>query len=152
MRVLVTGARGFVGRRLVPRLEAAEHSVSACDSELDVTDPGGLARHWRHFAPEAVVHLAALSSVASSYDDAAAGFQKIVAVQPNNTTALKGLLEIYRANSDEDNRLATVQRADEIMILEQGRIREHGPRARLAADANSRFSQLLQTGLEEAFA
>jgi len=75
MRVLVTGARGFVGRRLVPRLEAAGHSVSACDSELDVADPGGLARHWRHFAPEAVVHLAALSSVASSYDDAEAVYR-----------------------------------------------------------------------------
>lgn len=47
------------------------------------------------------------------------------------------------------HRLATVQRADEIMILEDGRIREYGSRVVLAADSSSRFSELLQTGLEE---
>lgn len=50
------------------------------------------------------------------------------------------------------HRLATVHRADEIMILENGRIHEHGARARLAGDRSSRFYQLLQTGLEEALA
>jgi ATP-binding cassette, subfamily B, bacterial len=48
------------------------------------------------------------------------------------------------------HRLATVRRADEIMILEHGRVVEHGPRSRLAEDENSRFAQLLQTGLETA--
>jgi ATP-binding cassette subfamily B protein/ATP-binding cassette subfamily C protein len=47
------------------------------------------------------------------------------------------------------HRLGSVQRAGEIMILEQGRISEHGSRLQLAADPASRFSQLLQTGLEE---
>jgi ABC-type multidrug transport system fused ATPase/permease subunit len=47
------------------------------------------------------------------------------------------------------HRLATVERVDEIMILEDGRIREHGDRETLAKNANSRFSQLLKTGLEE---
>jgi ABC-type multidrug transport system fused ATPase/permease subunit len=47
------------------------------------------------------------------------------------------------------HRLTTVQRADEIMILDDGRIMEHGPRARLAADSHSRFSYLLRAGLEE---
>jgi ATP-binding cassette subfamily B protein len=50
------------------------------------------------------------------------------------------------------HRLCTVDRADEIMILEGGRIREHGPRAALAADASSHFYHLLQTGLEEVLA
>jgi ATP-binding cassette subfamily B protein len=50
------------------------------------------------------------------------------------------------------HRLATIQRADEILILEQGRILEHGPRTALAADPQSRFFQLLQTGLEEVLA
>jgi ATP-binding cassette subfamily B protein len=48
------------------------------------------------------------------------------------------------------HRLGTVQRADEIMILEDGRIVEHGPRAELASDPTSRFYGLLQVGLEEA--
>jgi ATP-binding cassette, subfamily B, bacterial len=50
------------------------------------------------------------------------------------------------------HRLATVLRADEIMILEAGRIVEHGPREQLMADPNSRFSELLRTGLETALA
>jgi ABC-type multidrug transport system fused ATPase/permease subunit len=50
------------------------------------------------------------------------------------------------------HRLATVQRADEILILDQGRIQEHGLRVQLAADPCSRFAQLLQTGLEEVLA
>ncbi|MCB0007737.1 MAG: ABC transporter ATP-binding protein [Anaerolineales bacterium] len=50
------------------------------------------------------------------------------------------------------HRLATVQRSDEIMILDAGRIIEHGDRAALVADPNSHFYGLLQTGLEEAFA
>jgi ATP-binding cassette subfamily B protein len=48
------------------------------------------------------------------------------------------------------HRLATVQRADEIMILGDGRIVEYGRRTHLAADPTSHFAQLLVTGLEEA--
>ena len=46
------------------------------------------------------------------------------------------------------HRLGTLQRVDDIMILEDGRIQEHGQRQILANDPNSRFSQLLATGLE----
>ncbi len=47
------------------------------------------------------------------------------------------------------HRLGTVERVNEIMILEDGEIREHGERESLVRDPNSRFSHLLQTGLEE---
>ena len=47
------------------------------------------------------------------------------------------------------HRLGTVQRADEIMILENGRILEYGRREKLAADPDSRLFHLLKTGLEE---
>jgi len=50
------------------------------------------------------------------------------------------------------HRLGTVHRADEIMILESGQVSEYGDRRQLAADVNSRFYQLLQTGLEEVLA
>ena len=50
------------------------------------------------------------------------------------------------------HRLGTVQRADEIMILEKGLVGEYGGRSQLAADPGSRFYQLLQTGLEEVLA
>lgn len=47
------------------------------------------------------------------------------------------------------HRLGTVDRADEIMILEDGRVLEHGERAALAHDQESRFYRLLRTGLED---
>jgi len=50
------------------------------------------------------------------------------------------------------HRLKTVQRADEILILENGRVTEAGPRPALAADRSSRFYALLQTGMEEVLA
>lgn len=50
------------------------------------------------------------------------------------------------------HRLRTVQRADEILILEDGRLVEAGTRLTLAGDRNSRFYALLQTGMEEVLA
>jgi ATP-binding cassette subfamily B protein len=50
------------------------------------------------------------------------------------------------------HRLKTVYRADEIMILDSGRIAEYGRRESLAHDPQSRFYHLLQTGMEEALA
>jgi ABC-type multidrug transport system fused ATPase/permease subunit len=50
------------------------------------------------------------------------------------------------------HRLKTVQRADDILILEDGRVAEYGRRTELAADPRSRFSALLRTGLEEVLA
>jgi len=44
------------------------------------------------------------------------------------------------------HRLATLARADDIMILEDGRAVEYGPRAHLAADPGSRFAALRQAG------
>ncbi len=50
------------------------------------------------------------------------------------------------------HRLGTVHRVDDILILEEGRASEYGPRSALAADPKSRFYGLLQTGLEEVLA
>ncbi len=50
------------------------------------------------------------------------------------------------------HRLATVERADDILILDRGRVAELGPRAALAADESSRFASLLRTGMEELLA
>jgi ATP-binding cassette, subfamily B, bacterial len=50
------------------------------------------------------------------------------------------------------HRLGTVERADDILILEGGKAIEYGARVRLAADPDSRFSRLLRTGMEEALA
>jgi ATP-binding cassette subfamily B protein len=47
------------------------------------------------------------------------------------------------------HRLATIARADDIVILEDGRVVETGERVALMEDENSVFSRLLRTGIEE---
>lgn len=50
------------------------------------------------------------------------------------------------------HRLDTVRRADDILVLERGTIVEHGSRAVLAADPESHFAALLQTGMQDVLA
>ena len=50
------------------------------------------------------------------------------------------------------HRLGTVTRADDILILDGGRVVEFGERTVLASDPDSRFSHLLATGLEDLLA
>jgi ABC-type multidrug transport system fused ATPase/permease subunit len=47
------------------------------------------------------------------------------------------------------HRLRTLQRADTLLLLDDGRISEYGRRAHLAGAANSRFAQLLNSAHEE---
>jgi GDP-4-dehydro-6-deoxy-D-mannose reductase len=61
--VLVTGASGFVGTHLLDLLED-----EAVPAEADVTDPQAIEHAVREREPRAVVHLAALSSVADSWE------------------------------------------------------------------------------------
>jgi ATP-binding cassette subfamily B protein len=62
--------------------------------------------------------------------------------------AITGLLE-DRTGILIAHRLGTVQRADEIMILQDGRVLEHGEREALAVKPDSHFHRLLQLGLED---
>lgn len=60
--ILVTGAGGFVGRHLLTELGDA-----AVPTDADVTDPAAVAQALTEAKPQAIVHLAALSSVADSW-------------------------------------------------------------------------------------
>lgn len=50
------------------------------------------------------------------------------------------------------HRLHTLQRADDILLLQDGRVVEFGARAELAADPDSAFAGMLATGMEEVLA
>jgi len=63
-------------------------------------------------------------------------------------TALGRLLD-GRTGIIVAHRLTTLAYADDILVLEDGKIREYGPQLALATDPTSRFAQLLQTATEE---
>jgi ATP-binding cassette, subfamily B, bacterial len=63
-------------------------------------------------------------------------------------TALGRLLE-GRTGIIVAHRLATLAYADDILVLEDGQVREHGPRLALAADPTSRFAELLRVETSE---
>ncbi len=66
-------------------------------------------------------------------------------------TALGRLLE-GRTGIIVAHRLATLAYADDILVLEDGRVREYGPRLALAANSASRFAELLRVAAEEVIA
>jgi ABC-type multidrug transport system fused ATPase/permease subunit len=62
--------------------------------------------------------------------------------------ALRRLL-VGRTGIIVAHRLATLNLADDILVVEDGWVREHGPRLALSADPTSRFAELLRVGAEE---
>ncbi len=81
MRVLVLGARGFVGRHLVALLRERGHEVVPADREphedglpVDVTDPLALRAAFELARPGAVAHLAAQAFVPAALADPAGTF------------------------------------------------------------------------------
>ncbi len=66
---MVTGAGGFVGRHLMPALQAALPSAQLHPSSFDVTDPAAVREAVRAIRPDACVHLAAVSAIPAAQSD-----------------------------------------------------------------------------------
>lgn len=116
MRILVTGASGFVGRKLLPRLEAAGHDAFGCDREIDVTNAEALGRALADHAPDAVIHLAAMSSVAQSWQQPEACYRlnfvgtrtllrAVEAIRPTARVLLIGSADQYSATQAQSRPL-----------------------------------------------
>ena len=67
MRVLVTGADGFVGRHLTRHLRARGDAGGGVDRDCDVTDLARVLDMVREVQPDAIYHLAAMTHVGESW-------------------------------------------------------------------------------------
>ena len=68
-RILITGAKGFVGQHLLTILQGAAPEAELHISSFDVTDKGAVTRCIRETRPDACVHLAAISAVPTAQAD-----------------------------------------------------------------------------------
>lgn len=71
MKVLVTGADGFVGKHLTKYLESCGDEVNGIDrsSGADILEPSTLKRIFEAVRPDAVYHLAGFSDVGGSWQN-----------------------------------------------------------------------------------
>ena len=148
MRVMVTGASGFVGRRLLSRLLRAGHDAIGIDREVDIRDASAMTARVAAVQPDAVIHLAALSSVAHSlrapedcyrvnFLGTRALLASVAAAAPAARVLLVGSADAYTATSPQSEPLT-----------ESTPLRPRSPYARSKAAAELLGRRAAERGLD----
>jgi GDP-4-dehydro-6-deoxy-D-mannose reductase len=139
--ILVTGAQGFVGGHLIAQLGGRGLPV-----DIDVTDAKAFARAVAATAPAAVVHLAALSSVGTSWEDAGETWRV-------NTVGTVNVLEAVRLEMPETRVLfastgEVYGRAEQLPTPEDSALAPVSPYAASKAAAELACEQARRAGVD----
>jgi GDP-4-dehydro-6-deoxy-D-mannose reductase len=116
VRALVTGSHGFVGKHLLRHLREHGDEVHGIDRERDVTNERSMHEVFEWFRPDVTFHLAALTHVGDSWDQAeeftrinVVGTQRVLeasfAANPAAMTVLVSSSEVYGVTRPEDQPL-----------------------------------------------
>jgi len=115
VRILVTGAIGFVGSWLLPELRSAGHDVTGLPGPevLDIADMAGVCAAVQDASPDGIVHLAAMAFAPDASADAAEAIRVNVGgtlavveacrqVAPGASLLVVGSSEVYQPPSTEE--------------------------------------------------
>ncbi|MEO6578790.1 MAG: NAD-dependent epimerase/dehydratase family protein [Candidatus Limnocylindria bacterium] len=118
MKVLVTGATGFVGGWLVPELERAGHEVTPAprSSDLDLADLPAVREFVHDVRPDVIAHLAAVASsqhadrdlgraVRTNIGGTVAMVEALRALEPSPGILVVSSAEVYAAHAANGEKL-----------------------------------------------
>jgi GDP-4-dehydro-6-deoxy-D-mannose reductase len=116
VRALVTGSDGFVARHLIRHLRDNGDEVHGIDRERDVTDARSMQEVFEWFLPDVTYHLAALTHVGDSWENASeftrvnvVGTQRVLDASfeavPHAMTIVVSSSEVYGISREEDQPL-----------------------------------------------
>lgn len=121
MKLLVTGAGGFVGRHLIPDLESAGHLVVPTDApDVDLRNAPAVDELVRRVQPEGCIHLGGIAFVPKGWSDP----QFVFSV---NTGGTVNLLEAFRKNAP----------AARFVYISSAQVYGHAPRARAISEEDA---------------
>lgn len=84
MKILITGASGFLGQHLIPRLERNHELLIPSSKDLDVSDYDALQKYFYHYDFDTIVHLAArCGGIGANRKNPAVFFEKNLQMSTN---------------------------------------------------------------------
>ena len=84
MKILITGASGFLGRHLTPRLERGNELLTPTSKQLDVSDYDALQQYFYDHDFDTIIHLAArCGGIGANKNNPAVFFEKNLQMSTN---------------------------------------------------------------------
>lgn len=107
MKILVTGAAGFVGCRLTRFLGLSHEVIALSSKDLDITDDEQVMSVFMDHTPKAVVHLAALANTGycEQHPDDSAAVNVVGAVNVARAASAVGAKLVYASSEQVYNRV-----------------------------------------------